>query len=393
MNILYITLENLSLHKGSVVHIKEVVSGLRKRGYHVGVIGNSLGSSEKISPFYNLSLQKYFFIRPLRLKRQPYIFSSVLLFCYLLKILPLYDLIYARDFHTVLIALFPRLLFRKKLIYEINGIAHEEQALKGKSIYNRILIWVIRGGERLATKYSDQIVSVTPQIASYLVQQYHCHKNKIEIVTNGVNLKQFRPIEDKTILENLRKKLGISPEESIILFVGNLNLTQGVEDLVRVAPLVIKKITQIKFLIVGEGVLREELQKEVQRLGVSKYFIFTGTVNYEEVPLYINLSDICVLLKRKLSSGWAPIKAFEYLACGKPVLSSKVEGLEFIEEKGVGKLTEPGNIESIKEAILELLEKYKEREEMGRKGYQLIHKGFDWESKVEEIEKLIKNLA
>lgn len=393
MNILYITLENLSIHKGSVVHIKEIVNGLRRRGHRVGVIGFSLSHPKEISPFYNLNLKNIFLLSHFRFKKQPYILSSILLFYYLLKTLPLYDLIYARDFHTVLIALFPRLLFQKKLIFEINGIAHEERGLKGKSIYNRILIWVIRKGERLATKYSDKIVSVTPYIASYLVQQYDCNKNKIEIVTNGVNLKQFRPINDKTILDNLRAKLGISPEESTILFVGNLNLTQGVEDLICVSPLVIKEVPLIKFLVVGDGVLREKLQKEVQRLGVSKYFIFSGAVNYEEVPLYINLSDICILFKRKLSSGWAPIKVFEYLACGKPVISSKVEGLEFIEEKGVGKLTEPGNIESIKNAILELLKKHREREEMGKKGNQLVQSGFDWETKVFEIEKIMKNLA
>jgi len=65
-----------------------------------------------------------------RLKNQPYLVSSILLFLYLFKILPQYDIIYARDFHTVIIALFPRILFKKRLVFEINGIAHEEQKLK-----------------------------------------------------------------------------------------------------------------------------------------------------------------------------------------------------------------------------------------------------------------------
>jgi glycosyltransferase involved in cell wall biosynthesis len=385
-------LENLSIHKGSVVHIREVVDGLRKRGHQVGVIGSSFRQPEEILPFYNLNI-KFFFLRSLGIKKQPYILLSIILFFYLIKILPQYNIIYARDFHTVLIALFPRLLFHKKLIFEINGIAHEEQGLKGKSIFNKILVLALREGERLATKYSDKIVSVTPQIASYLIKRYHCQSNKIEIVTNGVNLKKFRPIEDEAKLKTLREKLEISMDESIILFVGNLNLTQGVEDLIQVAPSVIREIKQIKFLIVGDGILKEELKREVKRLGISNYFIFTGMVDYEDVPLYINLSDICVLLKRKLNSGWAPIKLFEYLACGKPVISSRVEGLEFIEEKKVGKLTEPKSLKSLQEGLLYLLKRPQERVEMGRKGLQLIQKSFDWGTKVDEIEKIIKNLA
>ena len=74
-------------------------------------------------------------LRFLRLKRQPYIVSCFFFFFTLLKILPQYDIIYARDFHTVIIALLPRLIFRKKLVFEINGIANEEQKLKERFMF------------------------------------------------------------------------------------------------------------------------------------------------------------------------------------------------------------------------------------------------------------------
>ena len=134
MKVLYITLENLSLHKGSVVHVKEIIAGLRRRGHHVGLVASSFAPVEKADGFYNLertsrTLRKWF-----SLKKQPYVISSLCLFVYLFRILPQYDLIYARDFHTVLIALIPRLLYRKRLIFEINGIANEEMRLRGKTL-------------------------------------------------------------------------------------------------------------------------------------------------------------------------------------------------------------------------------------------------------------------
>ena len=161
MKILYITLENLSFHKGSVVHIKEIVNGLREAGHQVGLVAISSEQSENADAFYNINLMTLSIPKLFRLKNQPYLVSSILLFLYLLKILPRYDVIYARDFHTVIIALLPRILFKKRLVFEINGIAHEEQKLKSHSVLNRILVSFIRKAEEMATKYSERIFSVT----------------------------------------------------------------------------------------------------------------------------------------------------------------------------------------------------------------------------------------
>ncbi len=75
MKILYITLENMSLHKGSVVHVKEVINGLQKRGHHVGLIANSLNKDGGAAHFYNLNIIPPFMLRLLMLKRQPHVVS------------------------------------------------------------------------------------------------------------------------------------------------------------------------------------------------------------------------------------------------------------------------------------------------------------------------------
>jgi glycosyltransferase involved in cell wall biosynthesis len=379
MKILYITLENLSLHKGSVVHIREIVGGLRRRGHHVEVIDNSH--------------RPFFFSKILGIRRELYVFFSFFLFFHLIKVLPQYDVIYARDFHATLIALLPRIFHHKRLVYEINGIASEEQGLKGNSILNRMLVLSIREAEKFAARWADKIISVTPYMAAYLTNRYHCRPDKIEIVSNGVNLNRFRPIEDKTLLKSYRERLGISSEDLVVLFLGNLNLTQGVEDLIQVVPSLIKQVAITKLLIVGDGILKDEFKREVDRLGVSEHVVFTGMVDYDEVPVYVNLADVCVVLKKKMKSGWSPIKVFEYLACGKPVLSSRVEGLEFIAAEGVGRLTEPGNLRSIEEELLKLLKNPEERIEMGQKGVKLIKGDFDWDSKVNKIEEILRDLA
>lgn len=396
MRILYITLENLSLHKGSVVHIKEVIDGLRKYGHQVGLIGSAWPSFENADHFYNIHPKTLSPFKFLINREKSYLVSSLLLFLFLFKILRHFDMIYARDFHTVLIALLPRLFFKKKLVFEINGIAHEEQSLKNHSTTNRIFAFSIQTAERMATIWSDRIVSVTSQIANYLTYVFHCPLRKVEIIGNGVNTKKFKPIEDQTLLSSWRKKLGIAAEEEVIAFVGNLALWQGVNTFIESAFQLMVDRENLKFLIVGDGLLKDSLLKRVSDSKREKSFIFTGMIRYEDIPILINLADICVapfISRRNRVTGVSPLKVFEYMACGKPVVCSRVEGLEFIEEEGVGCLTPPEDVIGLKEELLNLLKNPQKRVTMGNKGLQIARKKFDWEFKAFLIGKVLKSLA
>ena len=386
MRVIYITLENLSLHKGSVVHIREVVSGLRKLGHEVGLVACSWGKFEKADCFYNLQKLPSF-------KKQPHILSSLLLFIYLLRILSRYDVIYARDYHAVIVALIPRIIFRKRLVFEVNGLANEEQRLKRESVFNWIVSFLICAAERIATKYSDRVVSVTPQIAAYLRERFDCISEKIEVIANGVNMDMFHPIQDEKLLSHWRQKLKIWSEEKVVVFVGNLAPWQGVDDLIRVAPSLTTKLERIKFLIIGDGVLRKDLEREVQRLGMSDYFLFTGMVEHDQIPYCINMADVCIVLKKRLQSGYSPIKVYEYMACGKPVIASRVEGLEFIEIEGVGRLVEPGDSLSLEKTIIDLLLDPRKRADMGKRGIWLVRERFSWNSVTLKIEDILKKLA
>ena len=396
MRVLYITLENLSLHKGSVVHIREVIDGLKKRGHQVGLIGSATTKLEDVDSFYNIHPNKLRLFKYFAIKEKSYFISSVLLFLTLIKVLRYYDLIYARDFHTVIIALIPRLLFNKKLVFEINGLANEEQRLKEESFINRILAACIQKAEKMATTFSDKIVSVTPQIAAYLTQYFHCQPEKVEVIGNGVNMKKFYPIYDETLFRSWKKRLGITQEDVVIAFVGNLAPWQGVNILIESALQLLVNNKNLKFLIVGEGSLRDFLEKRVSDSKYEKKFIFTGMIQYEDIPALINIADICVapfISKRNRITGVSPIKVFEYMACGKPVISSRIEGLEFIEEEGAGRLIEPEDVIGLQKALDDLAKAPQERMRMGQNGLQVARERFSWESKVVKIEEVLKGLA
>jgi glycosyltransferase involved in cell wall biosynthesis len=396
MKILYITLENLSLHKGSVVHIKEVIDGLRRRGHQVGLVGSAWTKLENSYPFYNIHPITLPPFKYLIRKEKSYFVSSIMLFLTIFKVLRQYDLIYARDFHTAIISLIPRIIFNKKLAFEMNGIANEEQRLKSDSILNSVLAFFIKKAEKIATRCSDRIVSVTPQIADYLTRYLHCPPEKVNVIGNGVNTKIFYPIADETMLWSWKERLGIAKEDTVIAFVGNLAPWQGVNFLIESAFPLLKDRDYLKFLIVGEGSLKDSLIRKVSNSGYEERFIFTGMIQYKDVPMLINLADICVapfISRRNRTTGVSPIKIFEYMACGKPTITSRIGGLEFIEKEGVGRLIEPEDVKGLREGILDLIKNPQKRVNMGKNGLKIAREKFDWEIKSVLIEKVLEDLA
>lgn len=396
MKILYITLEDVSLHKGSVVHITETINGLKERGHKIGLIGRSSDPFDIAVAFYNLN--PYLSSAPQHqgikkwANRHSMMVSLFFLLFYLLRKASSYDVIYARDYHTAVFAIIPCLIFRKKIVYEINGIASEEQKLNRNSVLGKIIVATIKKAEHIAGRCSDKVIAVTPQIASYLISHHGCRANNVEIISNGVNLKSFHPIYDQGLLTTTRKNLGIKEKDPVIIFVGNLAPWQGVERLIQAAPELIEEMKDLKFLIVGDGVLRSKIDAEVKQKRLLGNFIITGMIEYSKIPLYINIADICVLLKRKLISGFSPLKLYEYMACGKPILASRVEGLEFIEKEGIGRLIEADNPGEIKKTLYEMIKNREDRVKMGLRGLRLALEKFSWESKVIEIEKILETM-
>jgi glycosyltransferase involved in cell wall biosynthesis len=390
MKILYITFENMSLHKGSVVHIKEMIAALRKLGHRVTLIGPALTKIENADCFYNT------YPHVIGLKRKSYFISSVLLFLYLLKALPRSEVIYAREFYAVLAVLLPHFLFKKKLVFEINGLASEEQKLKGHSFINGIYSFLLKMAEMFAAKCSNVVVSVTSQISVHLIGHFHCRPDRIKVVQNGVNISVFYPIKDIALLKEWRKKLGIEEDEVLVVFVGNIAPWQGVDILIESAFRLLAENEKLKFLIVGDGLLKRTLVKKAEDSKWGNKIIFLGMRPYEEIPFLINIADICVapfINERNRKTGVSPLKIFEYMACGKPVVSSRIEGLEFMEKEYAGQLAEPDDVVSLAKALQDLLTNTHMRIEMGRRGFEIAREKFSWDSRAVEIGKILSAIS
>jgi glycosyltransferase involved in cell wall biosynthesis len=212
------------------------------------------------------------------------------------------------------------------------------------------------------------------------------------VVQNGVNLRSFCPINDVSLLKEWRKKVGIEDDELVVAFVGNIAPWQGVDILIESAFQLLPKHEKLKFLIVGDGLLKRLLAKKVEDSEWREKIIFLGTMPYGEIPFLINIADICVapfIHARNRETGVSPLKIFEYMACGKPVVSSRIEGLEFIEKQYAGQLVEPDDAVCLAKALEDLLGNSNKRIEMGRRGLEIARERFSWDFRAIEISRIL----
>ena len=375
MKILFVTSDWIDADYGPSTHIREIVYNLSKQ-HKVTVIAQS--HSEKNPDKIN--------IKRITIPQLPYanplfvaihnILLALNIILIGLRLKSRYDVIYNRADEGGGGVLLGK-LFGIPTIIEINGILWDEAKLRGRSEFRQNLIKWLWG---LNVKHVDCIVTVTPNIAKEMQKVYKIPPDRFIIIQNGVNTNLFKPMDKITT----RKTLGLNEQSKIVCFVGQLSPWQGVEYLIKAAPLILEKVPETKFLIIGDGEMREEWENMVSEKKLEDNFIFTGRVPYEDVPKYINASDVCVapfIKERNERTGLSPLKLYEYLACGKPVVGSDVGGVgDFLEGYNAGVAVKPENLKELANATVKLLQDDELREKMGKNGREIVVKEHSWES-------------
>lgn len=376
MKILFLALNvNIKGTVGDAVHVRELVSNLANLGNEVSLIGeyNLKSDTELLTLKKNKKINIYFnkvFKYNLR------IFTDI---WNCLKIVheTYPDIIYARCF-SCKIGFFLSIIIRRPLIIEVNGISDDEAKILGTYKSHRFSNKIREKFTQIFFKYAKKIVAVTPGIKDELIKRYRIVPDKIVVIPNGANTEIFKPMDQ----EAMKRTLGFDISKKYVCFVGNLAPWQGIEYLVKAAPPVIKAAPQTRFLIVGDGMMCGSLKKSVKENHLEKYFYFTGKVPYKDVPKYINSSDICVapfILARNEKIGLSPLKIYEYMACGKPVIGSNINGVgDFLKRSNAGISFNAEKAVELADALIRLLADDDMRDNMGRNGMNIVNEQFSW---------------
>ena len=228
----------------------------------------------------------------------------------------------------------------------------------------------------LATRIVVNSAAVAKRFGNY---------GKVGVIHNGVDLKKFNPEVDG---ERIREELAIREKEQIVTIVGRLDEWKGHRFFLEAARDILDQLQTVRFLVVGDGVLRNELETLCEKLSIAEDVVFCG--HREDISEVLAVSNVLVSASRAEHFGRVIIEA---MAMAKPVVGTRAGGVPEIVVDGLsGILVEPENSEEMAKAVLSLLRDSRQAKEMGVAGFNRVKECFSLEKHVCEIEEIYESL-
>ena len=242
-------------------------------------------------------------------------------------------------------------------------------------------------GERIVAGEADRIICASDGEKEMLVEMYGASPSRVNIVPCGVDTLRFRPMKKARV----RCKLGMPEDEPVVLFVGRIEPLKGIDVLIRAAAQI---ESPFRLVIVGgdgkdAGRIRD-LKEIASEVGVGNRVTFLDAVPHRDLPLYYNAADICVVPSYYESFG---LVAVEAMACGTPVIASRVGGLkETVLDGRTGYLVPWRCPEPFAERLELLLSNEPLRRSMGREA-RLAAERFRWSEVAAKVEDVYHDLV
>lgn len=222
------------------------------------------------------------------------------------------------------------------------------------------------------------------------------YRHKAKELSWGANTESFSPRKER---DDLRSRYSLG-DKKIILIVCSGVPWHGLDDVIAAAGIMSSKCRDAVFMVVGGGDHFSSYIDKVRSLGLRDKFVFTGTVEYKKVPEYMAACDITIAPytselrnDRKGRDMFAsPIKVFEYMACGKPVIITGVANANrVIEHMRTGIVIREDEPEELAGAILGLLADESLCSELGKNARAAAEEKFSWQAHVREIEEMLSS--
>lgn len=253
---------------------------------------------------------------------------------------------------------------------------------------NNFANFIFRTAEKYAARCTTHFISV----ANAMTEQYLAAgigaRAQYILILSGFPLEPFLNATNDLAL---RQKLGIAPTDFVIGKIARLFELKGHDDLFAIAPELVARCPQIKFLLVGDGKWREQFQFRACSLGLEKHFIFTGLISPEEVPRHVGIMDALVHLSRREG---LPRALPQALAAGKPVVAYDCDGAnEICLPNETGFLVRAGDTASLAEKIIQLAGNPAQRQKLGQRGQTIVKELFSVERMVQDIYNLYVKLS
>jgi glycosyltransferase involved in cell wall biosynthesis len=235
--------------------------------------------------------------------------------------------------------------------------------------------------ERWAASHCDRILAVAQAMVDQCVAARVAPPERYRVVYSGMNMESFLNARPEPAL---RHALGIPEGVPVVGKIARLFELKGHSYLLDAAPRIAAAVPEVRFLLVGDGVLREQIAARAAELGLGDRFVFAGLVPPAEVCRYTALMDVLVHLS--LREG-LPRTVVQALATGVPAVGFALDGTPEVIVDGVtGRLCSPGDTQAVATAVTGLLQDGATRRRLGAAGRERVRNQFCWRRMADIIE-------
>jgi len=242
----------------------------------------------------------------------------------------------------------------------------------------------IHEGKKFLTVWGDKIISVSEHASKHLEQFFNVNSNRITVIHNGIKLNDIEETKNKLS----KRESNLSNTSPIILHIARLSPEKDHRTLFFAMKLVLKKVKDVKLLLVGKGPIENNLRSQVKDLGINHNVAFIGEVR--KIDTLLQRADILVLSSITEGMPMAILEAFSF---SKPVVATSVGDIPKVVLNGkTGRLVPAGDPQELAKAIHFLITNKDEALRMGKNGRELIEKKFNVQNMALQTEREYINL-
>ena len=233
---------------------------------------------------------------------------------------------------------------------------------------------------RIALRRARGIVVVTERLKKKFIEEYKIPARKIVVARDAVDLEKFASVKKDS---SLWLRHGVPMGKKIVLYSGTLAIEKGVDTVAQASAFVSDDV-QIVFL----GGTEDQIKAFKEKYGHSKNVSIIGRVDYIDVPKYIASADVLVLPDSAFHTYsnlyTSPMKLFEYMASGRPIVASRVPSLSEVLDEDSAVFFESGNPQSLALRVVQVLGDEVRSKEMSTRAREMVTE-FTWEKRTKAI--------
>ena len=245
-----------------------------------------------------------------------------------------------------------------------------------------------RGIKKMCAPITDFFISVSEIIVQKAIKAGVAKPEKFRTIYSGMELDWFLKAEFDG--KKVRREFGIPEDAPVVGKIARLFPLKGHDQLMDAAPEIVKRVPNVRFFLIGDGILLEHLQRRAREYGILENFVFAGLIDRERIPEMISAMDVVV--HTSLREGLARVLP-QALAMGKPCVSFDIDGApEVVINDKTGYLVKAYDDRGLAEGISRILKNPEMRARMGENGRGHVDPKFRAETMVKEIAEVYEML-